>query len=69
MPLNFYVTYEKSFLSAKLIDEMGSSLTAIVSKSLPVMAGTFYQSVVQNICAEVNTIAEEEDGAWNGGYS
>jgi hypothetical protein len=47
------VTYEKSFLSAKLIDEMGSSLTAIANKSIPVMAGVIFQGIIEKIAQQI----------------
>jgi hypothetical protein len=55
--LNFYVTYEKSFLSAKLVDEMSSSITALASSSLPVMAGAVAQKMVEQVCSEIANYA------------
>jgi hypothetical protein len=57
MPINFYVTYEKSFLSAKLIDEMSSSLTSIATKSVPVMAASVFQNMIKTVSDKIGLLA------------
>jgi hypothetical protein len=61
--LNFYVTYEKSFLSAKLVDQMQSSITSLANSSMPVMAASIAQNIIAN--KSIGIVADYTAGGYS----
>jgi hypothetical protein len=64
-PVDLYLTYEKTFLAPRIINEVGNIFPLLLSGALPLAVSSLAEAVIDDITDKVALIA---DGT-NGGYS
>jgi hypothetical protein len=56
--INLYVTYARTFLAARLVEESMKSMSALITSSLPMMGATLAEQYVDNLTNSISTISD-----------
>jgi hypothetical protein len=52
-----YVTYDRTFLAARLIEESMSTMSSLITSSLPMMGATLAEQYVNDLTSNISTIS------------